>query len=113
MEPTPNKDTNINFRVTEQRKLQLQKDAEKKKMTLSDLLNKIIDKHLEPPKSAPQNPITNSETKAIEDLNPIGAMGYIISAILAGIFIIFIFVLNKKREPYYLEVPKNRPEVPM
>jgi hypothetical protein len=50
MEPTPNKDTKINFRVTEQRKLKLQKEAETKKMTLSDLFNKIIAKHHEPPK---------------------------------------------------------------
>ena len=50
MTPTLNKDTNINFRVTEQRKLKLQKEAESKKMTLSDLLNKIIEKYHEPPK---------------------------------------------------------------
>jgi hypothetical protein len=50
MTPTPNKDTNINFRVTEQRKLKLQKEAESKKMTLSDYLNKIIEKYHEPPK---------------------------------------------------------------
>lgn len=97
MEPTPNKDTNINFRVTEQKKLQLQKDAEKKKMTLSDLLNQIIDKHLEPPKNVSPNPIRSSETKAIEGLNPKGTMGYIISAILTGIFLLLVFVLTKKR----------------
>ena len=45
METTQNKDSNINFRVTEQRKLKLQKEALTKKMTLSDLLNKIIEKN--------------------------------------------------------------------
>jgi hypothetical protein len=63
MTPTPNKDTNINFRVTEQRKLKLQKEAITKIITLSDLLNKIIEKYFEPPIDKKAN---HQEAKTVE-----------------------------------------------
>jgi flagellar basal body P-ring protein FlgI len=63
MTPTPNKDININFRVTEQRKLKLQKEAITKIITLSDLLNKIIEKYFEPPIDKKAN---HQEAKTVE-----------------------------------------------
>jgi hypothetical protein len=112
MIPTPNKDTNINFRVTEQKKLQLQKEAQKKKMTLSDLLNKIIDKNFEPPKSVKDFQKTNGYNKTSEEHNPIRPLGCLMLAILVGIVILLIKVLTKKKEPYYFQMPKNRSDAP-
>ncbi len=99
MQPTPNKDTNINFRVTEQKKLQLQKDAEKKKMTLSDFLNKIIDKHLEPPKSVKELQKTNGDDKTSDEINPNRLMVYLMLAILVGIVLLLVQGFTKKKEP--------------
>jgi hypothetical protein len=101
MQPTPNKDTNINFRVTEQRKLELQKEARTKKMTLSDFLNKIIDKQLEPPKSVKELQKTNGDDKTSDKINPNRPMVFLMLAILVGIVLLLVHIFTKKKEPYY------------
>lgn len=76
-------------------------------MILSDLLNKIIDKHLEPPKSIKDFQKTNGENKTSEEINPNRPMGYLMLPILVGIVILLVHALTKKKEPYYLQMPKK------
>ena len=94
MTPTPNKDTNINFRVTEQRKLKLQKEAESKKMTLSDLLNNIIKKHYEPPIDKKAN---HQEVKTVEGEKIDNKGMYILIIVLGVVTSIWIIVSAKKK----------------
>ncbi|MDP1817739.1 MAG: hypothetical protein Q8K92_24995 [Leadbetterella sp.] len=109
METTQNKDSNINFRVTEQRKLKLQKEAETKKMTLSDLLNKIIEKHHEPPvikKSIQQE----AKTVAGEKLDKKGM--YILIIVIGVITSIWIIVSTKKKNSNIHDWRNSRSDLP-
>lgn len=94
METTQNKNSNINFRVTEQRKLKLQKEALTKKMTLSDLLNKIIEKNYEPPIDKKAN---HQEAKTVEGEKIDNKGMYILIIVLGVVTSIWIIVSAKKK----------------
>ncbi|MDP1817752.1 MAG: hypothetical protein Q8K92_25065 [Leadbetterella sp.] len=109
METTQNKDSNINFRVTEQRKLKLQKEALTKKMTLSDLLNKIIEKNYEPPIDKKAN---HQDSKTVEG-EKIDKKGmYILIIVLGAVTSIWIIVSAIKKINYSDDWRKSRSDLP-
>lgn len=109
MTPTPNKDTNINFRVTEQLKLKLQKEAITKKMTLSDLLNKIIEKHHEPPLIKKAFPL-EAKTEDGEKLDK--KTTFILIIVVGIISSIWIIVSAKKKNSNIHQWRNSRSDFP-
>ena len=104
MKPKENKSNIINFRVTEEKRTLLEKEAKAKGLTLSKCLDSIIEKHFEPKLVIKTSEVIND---GIYDKSKEKA--YLIIGSIAAFFgLIWLFLKaknGKNRPPNYPELP--------